>query len=251
MVDAAVQHRDTEFQQPYAKPGPALSAAVTHGEPLSTNMASGRPYRRNVAADGAARCWPVHRHRLPDTAIPRMIVHMVSGWQRCRWTGRSALSPLPQQVRRRFLEPLQGNARTGRRHHTAAAAQHLVHRRDRRTAQTVARETVRDLACTPRRMRIPHCQDPRLHKPGRPIHALIWSPGRQRTLAIKFRRAPPEQRVIPSVPFVDSSRCSYTVMAGLVPAIRSGTLPRWMAGTSPAMTEGMSGDGRYWFGRLA
>ena len=34
------------------------------------------------------------------------------------------------------------------------------------------------------------------------------------------------------------------VMAGLVPAIRSGTLPRRMAGTSPAMTEGTSGDGR-------
>jgi hypothetical protein len=36
----------------------------------------------------------------------------------------------------------------------------------------------------------------------------------------------------------------YTVMAGLVPAIRSGTLPRRMAGTSPAMTNGTSGDGR-------
>jgi len=29
---------------------------------------------------------------------------------------------------------------------------------------------------------------------------------------------------------------AFTVMAGLVPAIHSSTVPRWMAGTSPAMT---------------
>ena len=39
---------------------------------------------------------------------------------------------LPQQVRRRFLEPRQGSALTGRRHHTFVATQDLMHRRDRR-----------------------------------------------------------------------------------------------------------------------
>ena len=52
------------------------------------------------------------------------------------------------------------------------------------------------------------------------------------------------------------SRWYYTVMAGLVPAIRSGTLPRRMAGTSPAMTERnewrwkVIGSGRWYYQSL-
>ncbi len=53
--------------------------------------------------------------------------------------------------------------------------------------------------------------------------------------------------VMPSAVSVDSPRCCYAVMAGLVPAIRSGTLPRRMAGTSPAMTEGRVAMEGYWF----
>ncbi len=119
-------------------------------------------------------------------------------YHRQRMAGRAADQPhpalevhLPQLVRRLLLEPPVSAGRTRRGNDATVPPQNLVHGRHRRRRPSLAFETPRDLARTPRRMAITQRQDPIFDRTVGPQRDRMRTPRAIRKLPIGSKAAEP------------------------------------------------------------
>ena len=98
---------------------------------------------------------------------------------------------LPEQVRRRLLEALDGCRPSWRRHNPPMPLQNLMHRRAGRSGHPLAFETAHDLARAPGRMRIAHRKHSSLHRRFRPARARVRTPRAIRKLPLGCKAAEP------------------------------------------------------------
>ena len=177
MVGAAVHEFDVELQQPDAEPCPRPVRPVAPRRAVVDQQRARKPVT------------PEHRFEARLHALPALVRARRQAQQVARVVvdrrQRMAALPvaqhhpalevhLPHQVRRGMLEAAGCPARSLRvRHDPAVPHQNRMDRRCRRNGQSFAPQTRRDLARTPRRMRVADRQDRRFRRSFQPARTAM------------------------------------------------------------------------------
>src|SRR5256885_5369039 len=157
VVRTTVNDGDAELEKPYRKPCPSFTRGVSPGRAIVDE----ERLRQAVVAEGSFQAATSGAAGLIGESLQAQVIARVIVYYRQWMALRLIAKPhpalevhLPQQIGCRHLKALARHGASSRRLDTARSAQDLMHRRNRRRADTFAFQAPRHLASSPRPMGI-------------------------------------------------------------------------------------------------